>query len=170
MLAKPAASAWQPRVQKAGQEKLNGLKLQQWEITKRVFHQYILSYIASLQASLQEPGESRGWTGTGNLNNPAALWYFHTPLVINSSTSVPIPHAALLYDKKRKDLKQKRHFGYAVVTFKVCSAYNKVQNRQCIELSSCGNLDSVLEVFGDVVVGLGVLQEFYESIRRLFHQ
>lgn len=58
---------------------------------------------------------------------------FHTPLVINSSTShknnlsVPIAHAALLYDKKKKRLKEKiRHFGYAVVRFKVCSDYNKV--------------------------------------------
>lgn len=73
--------------------------------------------------------------------------------------------------QKKKRLKGKtRYFGYTVVRFKVCSAYNKVQNRQCIELSYCGSLDSVLEVFGDVFVGLGVLQEFYESIRRLFHQ
>lgn len=63
-----------------------------------------------------------------------------------------------------------RHFGYAVVRFKVCSDYNKVQNRYCIELSYCRSLDGVLEVFGDVVVGLGVLQEFYESIRCLFDQ
>lgn len=176
-----SSSCWQTLLQhlrdnleykKARQEKLSGLKLQWCGINREGLpsvHLVLHRIIYSLNLRGAWGVMTLDWTERGSSTHPDALWSFHTPLVINLSTSHYKKSVSTLspcwtsFPQERKYLKD-------TVKFNFCIDYNKVQDRQLIELSYCDSLDAVLEVFGDVVVGLGVLQEFYQSIRCHLYQ